>query len=346
MEKGLLFCPNKNLYVYIDRASNAVPAHPYLMKITPDSTDKIVSEIVKTYPEQNSADAQVLKKVINDTKNLSSFNSLGLILWSHGSAWLPNGTSINSNRGNIVDSTKSLSHQKSFSIDTKINNSSTDTSEMDIKELAGALQGYNFDFIIFDACFMSSIEIAYELKNVTKYFIASPTEILSSGFPYHRISPLLFKESFQPKDVVSSYYNFYMEQKGVLKSGSITAINTKELDNLASCVYQINSKYSIKNISSTDSIQQYDRQKVSILFDLKQLLLRQLKGINDAQITESFNKAWSNCVLFELHTTNILGTLKLDNCNGISVFIPTQRQSSLLNYYKTLSWYKACGYEN
>lgn len=347
MEKGLLYSPNSDLYVYIDRASNAKPSHPYLMKIKPDTTDKVISEIVKTYPEQNSADAQVLKKVINDTKDISntSFNSLGLILWSHGSAWLPSGASINSNRGNIIDSTKTLSHLKSFSIDTKLNNNSTDTAEMDIKDLAHALNGYSFDFIIFDACFMSTIEVAYELRNSTKYLIASPTEILSSGFPYRKITPLLFDELFQPKEIANTYFNFYLGQKGVLKSASIAVIDTKKLDVLASFVYQINSKYSSKIITTIDSIQQFDRQNVYLLFDLKQTLSYQLNVLNDNQMKESFNNVWSDCILYESHTINILGTLKLNNCNGISTFIPNPRQTNLFNYYKTLSWYKASGYE-
>lgn len=347
MEKGLMSCSNSDLYVYIDRSSNANPSHPYLMKIKPDTTDRVISEIVRTYPEQNSADAQVLKKVINDTKDISniSFNSLGLILWSHGSAWLPSGVSINSNRGNIIDSTKTLSRLKSFSIDTKLNNSSTDTAEMDIKELGKALNGFNFDFIIFDACFMSSIEVAYELRNSTKYLIASPTEILSSGYPYRKITPLLFDESFRPKEVANTFCDSYLEQKGVLKSASIAVINTNKLDALASLVYQINSKYKNKKMVSTDSIQQFDRQKVYLLFDLKQTLSFQLDMLSDNSLKESFNNVWSECIMCEYHTNNILGTLKLANCNGISTFIPTKRQINLFNYYKTLSWYKASSYE-
>lgn len=347
MEKGLMSCSNRDLYVYIDRASNANPSHPYLMKIKPDTTEKVISQIVRTYPEQNSADAQVLKKVIIDTKEISnvSYNSLGLVLWSHGSAWLPNGVSINSNRGNIVDSTKSLNRFKAFSIDNQLNYSSSDSAEMDIKELGQALNGFNLDFIIFDACFMSSIEVAYELRNCTKYLIASPTEILSSGFPYKKITPLLFDESFRPNEIANTFYDSYLKQNGVLRSASITAINTKKLDDLATFVFLINSKSKNNEMVNTDSIQQFDRQKKYLLFDLKQTLLLQLDVLSDKILKESFNKIWSECIISEYHTNSILGTLKLTNCNGMSIFIPTKRQTNLYNYYKTLSWYKASGYE-
>ena len=96
---------------------------------------------------------------------------------------------------------------------------------------------------------------------------------------------------------------------------------------------------------STDSIQQFDRQKVYLLFDLKQTLSFQLDMLSDNSLKESFNNVWSECIMCEYHTNNILGTLKLANCNGISTFIPTKRQINLFNYYKTLSWYKASSYE-
>jgi hypothetical protein len=317
------------------------------MKIKPDTTKKVISQIVRIYPEQNSADAQVLRRVIIDTKEISnvSCNSLGLVLWSHGSAWLPNGISINSNRGSIIDSTKSLNRFKAFSIDNQLNHSNSDSAEMDIKALGQALKGFYLDFIIFDACFMSSIEVAYELKNCTRYLIASPTEILSFGFPYKQITPLLFDESFRPNEITNTFYDSYLKQNGVLRSASITAINTKRLDDLATFVFLINSKSKNNEMVNTDSIQQFDRQKNYLLFDLKQTLLLQLDVLSDKILKESFNNTWSQCIISEYHTNSILGSLELTNCNGISIFIPTKRQTNLYNYYKTLSWYKASGYE-
>ena len=39
----------------------------------------------------------------------------------------------------------------------------------------------HFDFVLFDACFMQSIEVAYALRNFTDYYIGSPTEIPGPG---------------------------------------------------------------------------------------------------------------------------------------------------------------------
>ena len=39
----------------------------------------------------------------------------------------------------------------------------------------------HFDFVLFDACFMQSIEVAYALRNFTDYYIGSPTENTWTG---------------------------------------------------------------------------------------------------------------------------------------------------------------------
>ena len=62
---------------------------------------------------------------------------------------------------------------------------------MDLPDLAEVLSPYRFDYILFDACFMGSVEVLYELRHSARYFIASPAEILADGFPYHLILPYL-----------------------------------------------------------------------------------------------------------------------------------------------------------
>ena len=73
MEHGMLNLGGitGELLVYIDRGNNGSPAHPYLMRIVPDSSQQVVSEIIKVYPEQNSADPAVFSKVIIDVDDIT-----------------------------------------------------------------------------------------------------------------------------------------------------------------------------------------------------------------------------------------------------------------------------------
>jgi hypothetical protein len=63
---------------------------------------------------------------------------------------------------------------------------------MELADFANAIP-YKLDFIIFDACFMGSVEVCYELKDKAEYIVASPTEILSPGFVYSSMMQHLFK---------------------------------------------------------------------------------------------------------------------------------------------------------
>ena len=53
--------------------------------------------------KENSASPQVLKRVINDVTRLYPAKSYGLIVFSHGSGWLPSHTLVNGSRSIIID---------------------------------------------------------------------------------------------------------------------------------------------------------------------------------------------------------------------------------------------------
>lgn len=160
-----------SIYVYIDRAKNRKTAHPVLYQISADTTAKINSKILNVYPEKNSASEQNFRNILDEVHSITITKNehlRGLVLWSHGSAWLSNSYSLSSNRATAV---------KSFGLDQTDENDISFHSEMNIKKLATSLNGYHFDFLLFDACFMASVEVFYELKNNFDYIIASPTEV-------------------------------------------------------------------------------------------------------------------------------------------------------------------------
>ena len=73
-------------------------------------------------------------KVIKETTELFPAESYGLVLSSHGTSWLP---------GNF-------SSLRSFGEENG--------QYMEITEMNEALEGFHFDFMLFDACYMSGIE--------------------------------------------------------------------------------------------------------------------------------------------------------------------------------------------
>ena len=140
------------LVVFIDRMGE----NPSLLEVHPNE-----ATIVKSYPELNSADPAVLKAIIQEAVDLFPAQEYGLILWSHGSSWLPAGRGL-----------------RSFGEDSG--------KRMNILDLAESLP-VKFHFILFDACLMGAVEVAYELQDKADYIVASSAEIIYEGFPVEMI---------------------------------------------------------------------------------------------------------------------------------------------------------------
>lgn len=105
-----------------------------MLKIIRDTTyNYVVSPILQTYKEQNTCDPSFLNEVIVTVQRYcaeqnSSLNRL--ILWSHGTGWLPEGTSFYVEQEVVL---------RSFGLDDAGSDAESDyKKEMDIKDLATA----------------------------------------------------------------------------------------------------------------------------------------------------------------------------------------------------------------
>ena len=320
-----------SVYVYIDRAKNRKTAHPILYQITADTSAKINSKIIKVYPENNSANEKVLAEALSQVQTICAINNeflRGLVLWSHGSAWLPESVSLASQRATAV---------KSFGLDQTMANNENHNAEMDIRKLAIILNNYHFDFILFDACFMASIEVFYELRNTTDYIIASPTEVLATGFPYKDILTDMLSTTVNYKKIAQKYVAFFQQKKGVLQSASVVTVKTAELPQFATLF-----KYYLNTISREITDQkwlQYSQDEVDYLFDLGQVADYLQKEQTNKELTEQLGKLITNYH----HTSYFFGKIPLQKSSGISIYIPQSAtlQNDEYEFYKTLSWTNA-----
>ena len=320
-----------SVYVYIDRAKNRKTAHPILYQITADTSAKINSKIIKVYPENNSANEKVLAEALSQVQTICAINNeflRGLVLWSHGSAWLPESVSLASQRATAV---------KSFGLDQTMANNENHNAEMDIRKLAIILNNYHFDFILFDACFMASIEVFYELRNTTDYIIASPTEVLATGFPYKDILTDMLSATVNYQKIAQKYVAFFQQKKGVLQSASVVTVKTAELPQFATLF-----KYYLNTISREITDQkwlQYSQDEVDYLFDLGQVADYLQKEQTNKKLTEQLGRLITNYH----HISYFFGKIPLQKSSGISIYIPQSAtlQNDEYEFYKTLSWTNA-----
>ena len=312
---------NGNLLVYLDAPSTSTDSVPHLFKIENDS---IIT--IKKYRQQNSASGEVLQSVINDVTATFPATEYGLILWSHGTGWLPEGVFDTFKKTNV-------SKLRSFGLDNE--------NEMNLIELEQSLP-VNFEFIIFDACLMGGIEVAYQLRGKTNYLLASPTETLVVGFPYTQTVPLLFSQVVDYYEIAKTFIDYYESQtKDFLKSASLTVIDTRGLTALANLASQLVDNRAITISDKAYNLLPYEISEPVLYYDFFSFL-KQLT--DDETALNQLAKIYSETVVSYEHTDFFLSDLALTNTTGLNFFIFPFYDENLFSEYKQIDWYADTGF--
>ena len=315
---------------------------PTLSRYYRDRRGQTVEEVIKTYPfNTNSASAATLQAVIADAEEACPAEHHGLILWSHATGFLPAGYFNNpreSAKGEpaapleadpyawMVKSGEGTS--KSFAEDHG--------EEMELADLRQALSRFHYDYVIFDCCLMSNIEVAYELRNCCDYLLMSPTEILADGLPYGEIiEPLT---TLQPekalRDIGERYMAYYRSFSGSFRSATITLVRTDRLEALAAACKPVFQEHTSEIMTLDRSgVQPYFRYRKHWFYDFDDFV-SQVAG-EDQYLR--FRSALDAAVIYKDATEQFLD-IDIKKYSGLSIYIPRPEYTVLNNYYKTLAW--------
>ena len=173
-------------------------------------------QLIKSYPDSDSGLVNTLSNILKETKALYPNQKYGLVIWSHADGWNPSNTT------------------RSIAPDNSTGNA------IDIDLLAQTLPDGGLEYIWFDACFMGSIEVFYQLREKARYLVGSPTEVVmagawdASGAPYHKMLPFLFGSGESLKQACDQFMKHYQEKPAgsTLQSASIVLVETAGLERL------------------------------------------------------------------------------------------------------------------
>ena len=328
-----------NLLVYVDTQSEK----PFLYQITKDSKGAVVKKVLHEYQQQNSVYPTVMAEVYNRAFSAFPAKSYGLVLWSHGDGWLPSPANISASKAST----------RWFGQDG--------TSYMDISSLNTALNSApHFDFILFDACFMQSVEVAYELKDRADYFIGAPNEIPGPGAYYTELVPAMFSQANDLASTVAHGYYDYYAAKYTGQPGSnenwtmgvtVSVLKSSEVQALAAATAAILPKY-ITNGSAINvsSIYSYDPRSTYFYYDLKDLI-KSLVASDDQTLFSAWSDAFELAVPLHLTTDKTYssfgyGMISMSGSSGLSAYIPRSSYVSLNTFYHSYAWYSAAGWSN
>ncbi len=335
---------NDRIVVYLD--DTALP-RIYVIDKNTEATSLSELNPVYTYEEDvNSSSPSQLATMLNNMKINYPAESYGLILWSHATGWIP--SSFSGDRS-------SESQRRAFGLDNGQNSpsKSLNGNQMEVADIANAIESFGkLDFIFFDACFMQSMEVAYELRNSAKYVIGSPAEIPGPGANYATMVNAMFKADNYAEEMVSDYYRNYSSVNnsyGIV----ISSVNTSALPSFATYMKTLiaNNKEALLNANYETTLNYFKygtwRTEFPDYYDMQ--------GIIKTVLDEEAYVQWlseAEKVFYCKHYTSwyssfnrMLNPIDETQCCGVSMFLPldkyNSRSSSFNTSYLQTDWAKA-----
>lgn len=312
---------------------------------------KAVKEKVKDIQLSHPYTTSTFEEVIRAMKQFAPAESYSLVIGSHGHGWTPKHFTVPSSRlMSMGISNTSLLWQRPEGAFTRYIGDGGYTVQYDVCELAEAItaNGIKMEYILFDACFMSNIESAYELRNVAKYIVGSPCEIMGAGFPYAKVMPYMFMDggkSYDLDKICSEYVEYYRTSSGVgTRSACVAITHTSELEALAALVKEVN-KVAVKEGFSLNNVQYYDGldtyyNPVHIFYDLEDFVGQ---SCSDSEMVERFKAQLSNAVTSRYHTDSFYSAYdgRHHTINYYSGVTTSADISFCELEWKATEWYKA-----
>lgn len=301
-------------------------------------------ETIAEYPEENSASAEVFGRVLGDVVRMYPADSYGLVYASHATGWLPEGMLQDPDR-----TTVSRSLGKDYHTGTLANGS----SEMELCDFAAVIPDGQFEFIIFEACLMAGVEVVYELRDKTRYILASSAELLSAGFiPVYReaFGCLMDTHSSTEECLINlaqDYQNYINTQNGSYRSMTLSIIKTERLNVLATLVEKILSRPISSSFSLAD-MQRFDRPGCygdypmsPRYFDLEEYLELASSSLDYNELV----KEMKEIVLWKAASPAFMagsrGGFTIDRHCGLTTYIEQDIFPELNTAYHTIAWYRA-----
>ena len=324
---------NQNLIVYVDKYE----IKPYMARVK----DGVLVDSV-AMEESSSADPAVMENVIRQMRTKYPAKSYGLVLWGHSTGWLFSNDSI------------PYAGTRAYGVDLNPQRYWMNIPSM-ARAIANGMNQEKLKFVFGDCCNLSSIEIAYELRNTAEYVIGSPAEIPNTGAPYELIvSDLFSQRDNYYQSLIDNYYNHYIKaykdrptyfynlKHGDLEGYSepLSAIRTSALEELAQATANLLSTIPEKlgpegklDLENVTFYAESNDKKLS--YDMSQALKKNTSASDYAVWENAFKKA----VAYKVYSRKWLApdswaivssmeTFDTENAGVVSMFFPQKSYSS------------------
>ena len=336
--------PNGNVIIFYDQNFSDTE----LIELKPNSEGVYSRVVLKNYGENlDTSDLNVFKLALSDLKEFTSSKGYSMILSSHGSGWVT--SEMMSGSSPMRRSMQELNYSPN-PLTRAIVDAGSYAAGMDIHDVAEAIPDGMFDFVLFDACNMGCVEIVYALKDKVDFVVASPSEVLIDGFPYHAIIEDLFDKSSVVdalNEVCVKYFNTYKYHEG---GCNIALYDCSKIDAVASLFSEVVDRAFNNNIiPNTSNLQWFDGPiSPHLMYDMLEFSESWIRGSD--QLLVSLAASLNEMIVYaKTSNTSDLGydffRSPVTAYCGVSIYVP-QRLEYTNRYYMSTDWAKQVYGEN
>lgn len=202
-----------NLVIYKDNYDSGDRGRPQLFQLKPSTKtrNKIDTIYIKRWKEDlNSCDPNHIADVLNLTFKHFKTDVRGVEFWSHGMSWVPDSSYKANGRATRIIGQDGSNYCQLW-------------------QLREALEMVNYpiDYLSFDACYMATAEVLYELRNTCTYILGSSTEIMGDGYPYAKMIPALSHAQSQNQLLEGLRLAFDAYQESYKNNGTFSLLKTE-----------------------------------------------------------------------------------------------------------------------
>ena len=324
------------LFVYFDNSdATRLPAlyqyHPY--------NNHLVENVVYEFDEDVcSSDTAVLGKVLDMVFEEYPTKAFDLVLGSHADGW--------------ISCQKTSPLNRTIGIDNEKNTySDVITTTIEIKELAALLKRLpvKVDRLMFDACLMQGVEVAYALRAVANWIISSPAEIPAYGAPYDKVVPEFFNATSGVEGIMYEYKKSYDDKE---YAALISAVNTSYMQELAdvTCRY-VEEYFNTNSANNYSACLAYVPGKAPAYYDMNSVMKKILDEDDYAEWKAEFDKAVPYSMVSNSRKVWSQKAYRFveigEECGAVSAYFPQSKSLNQLynSDFQTTEWYSAAGWD-
>ena len=326
-EKGL--GRNKLMVFIATSANNAV-----LIEVKYAANGRCQRDTLQHFDKHNMpayTTANGLASLLSKVKVEAPAKQYALIVGCHGTGWL-------------FSEGKSRARTRYFG-------GSDHYFQTNIPTLAAAIEQakMRMQFVMFDDCYMSNVEVAYEMRHATAYLIGCCSEIMAYGMPYKNIWKHLTQPKPNYKEVVNEFHNFYSNYKWPY--GNIGVTDCSKVEEVAARMKTINAATANNaKLIDWEDIQRLDGYEKTIFFDMGDYVNKLCNTPETQSMAREMQTALAQLVPYKSTTKYVYtaleqhypSTIIVNAYSGITISDPTQSDfENALTTKRETGWWKA-----